>query len=139
MKLLLDYDKFVYRMEDTLYMLKNIPTPFDVRVSPGGEGLHVRKDGDYTLNDPLYQRYDDPKHLRISRIRKQNGVSYNMIFDVKKGRRAGMWHTIHNVVDILSFMTKLTETYIYRKQGKRVAMPSIKYLFTNRGIGVKTK
>ena len=135
MKLRLDYDKFVYRMEDTLYMLKSIPTPFDVRISPNKEGLHVRKDGDFDYNDPLYFWYDDPKRLRINRLRNENGISHNILWDVKKGQCAGTWHTINNVVDILSFMTRLPETYIYRKDGKRVAMPSIKYLFTNRGIG----
>ena len=129
MKLRLDWDKFTFRMEDTLYMLKNIPTPFDVRISPGSEGLHVKRDGDYTYNDPLYRMYDDPKRLRINRLRNEHGVSHNILWDVKKGQRAGTWHTIHNIVDILSFMTKLHEIV-------RTIRPYYYiYPLTNRGIG----
>ena len=129
MKLRLDWDRFTFRMKDTLYMLKNIPTPFDVRISPGGEGLHIKRNGDYDYNNPLYRRYDDPRRLYINRLREENGVSHNILWDVKKGRRAGTWHTINNIVDILSFMTKLHEIV-------RTIRPYYYiYPLTNRGIG----
>ena len=135
MILRIDYDKFVWRVVDTLYMLKDIPTPFDVRISPGNEGLHIRKEGDYTYDNPLYQRYDDPKRLHINRLRQQNRLSSNVLWDVKKGRSAGTWHRINNNADILSFMTLLKDLDMYRKQRKYVAMPKLKYPLTNRGIG----
>ena len=109
MKLRIDYDKYTFRMTDTFYMLKFIPPPYYVRISASGEGLHIVKEGDYTYNDPLYNMYDDPRRLRMNRIRQRAGVSHNFLWDVKKGKRPGPWHTIKNIVDILTFMCALKE------------------------------
>ena len=116
MKLRIDYDKYTFRMIDTDHMLRDIPIPYDVRLSASGSGLHIRKDGDYTYNDPLYIKYDDPRRLRMNRIRQRAGVSHNLLWDKKKGSRPGPWHHINNLVDILTFTTRLfevTETYKY--------------------------
>ena len=115
MKLHLDYDKFTYRIVDAFYMLKNIPFPYDVRISSSGEGLHIRKDGNYTYNDPLYKMYDDPRRLGMNRTRLHAGVSHNILWNVKKGIVAGAWFTIENIVDIWAFMCKLYELRINRK------------------------
>ena len=109
MKLRIDYDKYTYRIVDAFYMLKSIPTPYDVRISASGEGLHVRKDGEYTYNDPLYRMYDDPRRLGMNRTRQRAGVSHNILWNVKKGIAAGAWFKIENIVDILAFMCKLYE------------------------------
>lgn len=109
MILRIDYDKFPYRVADTFYMLKAIPKPYQVRVSASGNGLHIVKDGDYTYDDPLYIAYDDPRRLRMNRIRQQNGVSHNLLWDVKRGKRPGPRTTINNIVDVLTFMTRLGE------------------------------
>jgi len=117
MKLRIDYDKYIYRLSDTFYMLRAIPTPYDVRISASGEGLHIRKDGYYTYDDPLYKMYDDPRRLRMNRIRQRAGVSHNILWAKKKGSTPSKWHHINNLVDILSFVTRLfevTERYIYR-------------------------
>ena len=115
MKLRIDYDKYTFRIVDAFYMLKNIPFPYDVRISAGGEGLHIAKEGNYDYDDPLYTNYDDPRRLRMNRIRQRAGVSHNLLWDVKKGKRPGPWHTIENIVDILAFMCKLYELRINRK------------------------
>ena len=108
-KLRLDYDKYAYRIVDCFDMLKSVPTPYDVRISASGEGLHIRKDGDYTYDDPLYKMYDDPRRFRMNRIRQRAGVSHNLLWDVKKGNAPGAWFKIENIVDILAFMTRLFE------------------------------
>ena len=115
MKLRLDYDKYTFRIVDAFYMLKSIPAPYLVRISASGEGLHIAKEGDYAYDDPLYINYDDPRRLRMNRIRQRAGVSHNLLWDVKKGKRPGPWHTIENIVDILAFACKLYELRINRK------------------------
>lgn len=115
MNLHLDYDKFTFRIVDAFYMLKSIPTPYDVRISASGSGLHIRKDGNYTYNDPLYKMYDDPRRLRMNRTRQRAGVSHNILWKVKKGNAAGTWFAIENMVDVLAFMCKLYDTEINRK------------------------
>lgn len=109
MKLRLDYDKYIYRMTDTFYMLRSIPTPFYVRISASGEGLHVCKEGEYDYDDPLYTMYDDPRRLRMNRIRQRAGVSHNLLWDVKKGKKPGAWAKIKNNVDALIFLCTLKE------------------------------
>ena len=116
MKLRIDYDKYIFRMVDTVHMLRNIPVPYDVRISASSEGLHIRKDGDYTYNDDLYIKYDDPRRLRMNRIRQRAGVSHNLLWNKKKGNVPGQWHRINNLVDILTFTIRLfevTEAYKY--------------------------
>ena len=115
MKLRIDYDKYTFRIVDAFYMLKNIPFPYDVRISSSGEGLHVRKDGEYTYNDPLYRMYDDPRRLGMNRTRQRAGVSHNILWNVKKGIAAGAWFKIENKVDVLAFVCKLYDTEINRK------------------------
>ena len=115
MKLRIDYDKYTWRIVDAFCMLKHIPTPYDVRISASGEGLHIRKDGDYTYDDPLYIMYDDPRRLRMNRIRQRAGVSHNLLWNVKKGNVPGAWFKIENMVDVLAFMCRLYDTEQNRK------------------------
>ena len=110
MKLRIDYDNYAWRMSDTFYMLKSIPTPYNARISASGNGLHIYKEGDYTYDDPLYVAYDDPRRLRMNRIRQRAGVSHNLLWDVKNGKRPGPWVTINNIADVLTFMTHLGNT-----------------------------
>jgi len=133
MKLLLDYDKFTLRMEDTFYMLKDIPKPFDVRLSPGMEGLHLRKEDNYTYDDPLYHKYDDPRRLHINRLRQQNGVSHGILWNKKKNSLAGTWHTMRNNVDILSFMTKLHELSKNALLGHYSTVPMFDVIYSTYG------
>lgn len=109
MKLHLDWDKYTYRMVDTFHMLKSIPTPYDVRISASSDGLHISKDGNYTYDDPLYTAYDDPRRLKMNRIRQHAGVSHNILWDVKRGKHATSWIHIETIVDILAFATRLFE------------------------------
>lgn len=124
MKLRLDYDKYTFRFTDTLYMLKSIPLPYNVRVSASGEGLHIIKDGDYTYDDPLYITYDDPRRLRMNRIRQRNGVSHNFLWSMKPFKRnkreAGKLHRIETITDILAFMTHL---YDITEQNRKSYIP----------------
>ena len=114
MKLRIDYDKFIFRMVDTFNMLNTIPTPYDVRISASGEGLHIRKEGDYTYDDPLYTMYDDPRRLRMNKIRQRAGVSHNLLWAEKpytqQKKEAGSWHRIRDLVDVWRFVVQLSDT-----------------------------
>ena len=108
MKLHLDYDEYAHRFTDTYSMLRTIPLPYRVRKSASGEGLHIVKDdGDYTYDDPLYNVYDDPRRLRINRIRQQHGVSHNILWCRKRGDIVEAWSYIRSSGDVLAFMTRL--------------------------------
>lgn len=109
MKLRLDWDKHVFRIVDTANMLKAIPTPYYVRISASGSGLHICKKGNYTYDDPLYKTYDDPRRLRMNRIRQRAGVSHNLLWSLKNGKQSGHWQRIETLVDILAFTTRLFE------------------------------
>lgn len=115
MKLRLDYDKFTFRILDAFYMLKSIPAPYDVRISASGEGLHIIKDGDYTYDNPLYVMYDDPRRLKMNRIRQRAGVSHNILWSKKKGSVPEQWYHIENIVDIMAFACRLYEVNKNRK------------------------
>ena len=100
----LDYDSATRRGLHTLMMLHNLPKPYRARVSAGGRGLHIERDCTKCDNEcydcVLYVLYDDQKRLKMNRERKMQGMSHNLLFDVKNGRSVGSWINVCGSDDV---------------------------------------
>ncbi|MCK5433225.1 MAG: hypothetical protein KAJ03_10790 [Gammaproteobacteria bacterium] len=100
----LDYDSATRRGLHTLMMLYNMPYPYRARVSSGGRGLHIERDCTNCTNEcydcMFYVLYDDQKRLKMNRERKMQGMSHNLLFDVKDGRYVGAWVDVCNGEDV---------------------------------------
>lgn len=95
--------------------LISFPKPYDVRTSPGGTGLHIRKDcrqGCTQFNDCyacwVYQSMDDKKRLWLDISQKKHGLIHNILNDKKNGKSAGPWIRIETSQQADRFLRKFT-------------------------------
>ncbi len=81
--------------------------PCYARVSSGRRGFHILK----FCDDGLWaeQAWDDPKRRLINEIRISEGLTANILFDVKSfrnvSRKAGEWHLIKDGYDVEQFLS----------------------------------
>ena len=86
--------------------LYDIPKPLFVRISSGGEGIHVMSFHDD--NKGYRKKYDDPARLEIDEIRESRGLVNNLLAEVKscgsERKIAGEWIKIKNEKDCDDFI-----------------------------------
>ena len=107
---MIDFDNVSGRPEVAKECINDF-IPCLVRVSSGGDGLHLLKPciDEETHNRALtlQEVYDDPERLEINRIRKTNGFTANILLGVKgfnqETRIAGEWEKIKNSLDVEQF------------------------------------
>ncbi len=96
------HNKRVFTAQRCLNELK----PCYVRVSSSRKGFHILK----FCNDGLWveQAYDDPKRRLINEIRIKEGLTANILFDVKSFRKvtreSGEWQKINDGYDVERFL-----------------------------------
>lgn len=116
MQLKLDMDNIV-RRKRAVWFLLSMQKPYKIRVSSGGNGVHVRSDcpGCPRTQDCytcwLYAIHDDKKRLNLNLSRNKAGLTHNLLWDLKKGKKAGEWQYIESVQDIDLFLRQFTGFY----------------------------
>lgn len=105
-----DFDNFRQRIDEARQCLTDF-LPCQVRISAGGNGLHIRKlcnnEIEYSHALSLRQKYDDPKRIAIDARRKKVGLTSDILFGVKHiGQEprgvAGLWIDIENESDVMN-------------------------------------
>lgn len=107
----IDFDNTAERLDELRECLNELPQPFKIRKSSGGEGVHiVLAEG---VDDTKYrEKWDDPVRLRLDRIRAEHGLSGNILHNVKNGKKAGEWVEIKdglkfkNTEELQKFITE---------------------------------
>ena len=110
----LDIDN--YRARSALYLEKlffGIPLPFFYRKSSSGKGLHIQAPQCEKWD---YRRFifDDPMRIFFDQVRERKEIPIsNLLWDQKKGRKAGSWNMIESQKDISELLDSMfTENYI---------------------------
>lgn len=109
----LDIDYVTKKVTNFLLSLQK---PYEIRLSPGKHGIHVRSDcpGCPRTGD-CYSCYlfmqDDRKRLELNRSQKQRGLCHNILNDYKNGKKAGTWQTIETEQDADRFLRCFTGFY----------------------------
>lgn len=104
-----DFDNFRQRIDGAKQCLIDF-LPCQVRISGGGNGLHIKKlcnnEIEYCQAILLKQKYDDPKRRAIDAVRKKVGLTGEILFSDKRiGRErgtAGEWVNIENKSDVMN-------------------------------------
>ncbi len=108
--LYVDFDGFRQRIHEAKQCLIEF-LPCQVRVSAGGNGLHIKKfcnnEIEYSRALSLKQKYDDPKRLAIDARREKVVLTSEILFVVKHiGQEprgvAGLWIDIENESDVIN-------------------------------------
>lgn len=98
----------VYRRSrfDKQKILYSMPRPFFIRLSSSKKGFHIRVPycGEW---DYRRYAYDDPMRVDLDTQRVRHGLPIkNLVFDVKLGRRAGLWEIIQTEGDIERYLDR---------------------------------
>jgi len=101
----IDIDKIARRSRFNLQKIMYcIPRPFYVRVSSGGNGIHVRAP---LCGEWDYRRiaYDDPMRIQLDEQRTRHRLPVkNLLWNIKNGKHAGLWWIIQNEKHIERFI-----------------------------------
>jgi len=108
---MIDFDNVSGRPEAAKECINDF-IPCLVRISSGGNGLHILKP---CIDEEIHNRaltlqevYDDPGRLEINKIRRKNGFTTNILLGTKgfnqETRIAGEWRKIKNSVDAERFL-----------------------------------
>lgn len=89
-----------------LRLLHNLK-PCMVRHSASMKGLHIKKEGVCDYDSWIYTQYDDPRRLDLNVWRMVNGLSHNVLWDVKGGHDAGNWRSISSSMDVNWFYDEI--------------------------------
>ena len=115
----LDIDRIYSRPRLVLQrILYAMPRPFQVRLSSGRAGLHLRVP---LCEEWDYRRcYDDPMRVALDDQRRRRKLPvHNLLWDIKGGKEAGKWYEITTERDIEMFLDTFTNTYIYHVSEQR--------------------
>jgi hypothetical protein len=98
----------VYRRSrfDKQKILYAMPRPFFIRLSSGKRGFHIRVPlcGEW---DFRRYAYDDPMRVDLDLQRVRHGLPLkNLVFDVKLGKRAGLWEMIQTETDVERYLDR---------------------------------
>jgi hypothetical protein len=100
-----------YKNKSRLKLLKlfcNMPYPYFVRFSSSMEGLHIKNPNLDSMDD-LRLIYDDPFRIEFDGFRRQHGLPiFNLLWDVKEGKKAGKWKKIKNSKDAINFIDSIS-------------------------------
>lgn len=104
-----DFDNFRERINEAKKCIINF-LPCKVRISSGRQGLHIKKichnEIEYSHALSLKIQYDDPRRLKIDAIRKELGLTGDILFKEKcvgKDRKiAGEWIDFESESDVMT-------------------------------------
>ena len=90
--------------------------PYEIR--RGNKGVNIRKDCVGCTNAGscydcwLYTIYDDRNRLKLNRQQEFQGLSHNILWDIKKGKeKPDTWHWIESEQDADKFLRYFTGYY----------------------------
>jgi hypothetical protein len=103
----LDIDQKSLFLEDKLEMFCTFPKPFYIRRS-ANDNFHVKftcpaVDCENDCYDCFFYEFDDPRRLKLNKERKAKGMSHNVLWDRKDGKKAGKWKRITNFEEFAAF------------------------------------
>jgi hypothetical protein len=105
----IDFDDFRQRIFELRQCLIDF-LPCRVRISAGGNGLHIKKlcnnESEYSSALILKKKHDDPKRLAIDEAREKVGLNGEILFFSKnigeERGTAGEWKDIENESDVMN-------------------------------------
>lgn len=104
-----DFDDFRCRIDVARQCIINF-LPCEVRISSGGNGLHIKKTcyNEIELSNALFlkNKYDDPKRLAIDALRAEKGLIRDILFKQKcigqNIKEAGEWVIFDSESDVIN-------------------------------------
>jgi hypothetical protein len=107
----LDFDRITKK--NVRLLLSDFFFPYEIR--EGNKGVNVRKEcqGCIRTNECyvcwLYTQFDDRNRLKLNIQQKNNNLSHNILWDIKKGKKKpGEWVYISNSIEADIFLRRFT-------------------------------
>ncbi len=90
----------VHVVQKIMFNLLTI-SPYKVRVSASGKGLHIVLPID---NEVVRECHDDYCRFKADQEREKLGLFTNILFKIKDDKKAGEWKYIKSEIDVVEFI-----------------------------------